>query len=390
MNTTETYLYLISCALNKKPASAEHIDFDALWALAQGHNLTALTAKALAGTAAFKNADEAERFRWNNALNNNTKKTMLFGAELKKLLAFFEESRIWYLPLKGAVINGLYPTYGTREFADNDILIDAERCGDAKKYLLQHGYELRSDEFNSDEYSKQPFYNFEIHRTLAKKVPGREAAYDYYKDVKSRLLKNDGAGYGYRFSDDDFYIYFIFHAFKHYDGRGTGFRTVADEYVLLNSGKLKPDFARIERTLETLGLLEFERTLRGLASTLLSEPERQEQNLEQLTEDEREMLAFILSCSTFGSMDNMFQKEFERLSAGKNLTKRQYYLKRLFPPVSRYKYTNPFVYRHKIVYPFFLAYRLAVNPIRHRKYLKEEREAINRLEQQSKSGNNEN
>ena len=390
MNTTETYLYLTACALNGETAAAEHVDFDALWALAQGHNLTALIAKALSGTAAYQRADKEEKFRWSNALNNNTKKTMLFGAERKKLLAFFEENGIWYLPLKGAVINDLYPTYGTREFADNDILIDAERCGDAKKYLLQHGYELRSDEFNSDEYSKQPFYNFEIHRTLAKKVPGQEAAYGYYKDVKSRLLPADGTKYGYRFTDDDFYIYFIFHAFKHYDGRGTGFRTVADEYVLLNSGKLKPDFARIERTLETLGLPEFERTLRGLASTLLSEPAKIEQNLEQLKQDEREMLAFILSCSTFGSMDNMFQKEFERLSAGKSLTKRQYYLKRLFPPVSRYKYTHPFVYRHRIVYPFFLAYRLAVNPIKHRKYLKEEREAIRRLEQQSKSGNNEN
>ena len=94
--------------------------------------------------------------------------------------------------------------------------------------------------------------------------------------------------------------------------------------------------------------------------------------------------------STFGSMDNMFQKEFEKLSAGKNMSSRQYYLKRLFPPISRYKYTNPFVYKHRVVYPFFLVYRLAVNPIKHRKYLKEEREAIKRLEQQSKSGNKEN
>lgn len=390
MNTTETYLYLTACALNGEPASAEQVDFDALWALAQGHNLTALIAKALKDTAAFRNTDEKERHRWTNALNNNIKKTMLFDAERKRLLAFFEANGIWYLPLKGAVLNGMYPSYGTREFADNDILIDAARCGDAKTYLLQHGYELRSDEFNADEYSKQPFYNFEIHRTLAKKTPGREALYDYYKDVKSRLLPSKGAGYGFRFSDEDFYIYFIFHAFKHYDSRGTGFRTVADEYVLLRSDRLRPDFSRVEQVLKPLGLLEFERTLRGLAEKLLSEPNRLEQHLEQLTQDERDMLRFILSCSTFGSMDNMFQKEFERLSEGKSLSKRQYYLKRIFPPISSYQYTHPFVYRHKLVYPFFLAYRLAVNPIRHRQYLKEERKAIQRLEQQSESGNKEN
>ena len=48
-------------------------------------------------------------------------------AEREALLDFFEKSGIWYLPLKGAVLNGIYPQYGLRQFAKNDILFDAAR-----------------------------------------------------------------------------------------------------------------------------------------------------------------------------------------------------------------------------------------------------------------------
>lgn len=376
MNATEQFIYLCACGAGGRKAALQEADFDRLWKMAQGHNLTALLAKALQGTAAFAGAGKDEQFRWSNALNNNIKKSMLFDRERQKLLAFFEENGIWYLPLKGAVINGLYPTYGTREFADNDILIDDTRTGDARQYMKAHGYRMRSDAFNADEYSKKPFYNFEIHRTLAKITPGREAIYEYYKDIKNRLLPVDGTEYGYRFSDNDFYIYFIFHAFKHYDSRGTGFRTVADEYVLLHSKRLHLHFQVIEDTLRKMGILQFERQLRSLADALFSEPENTTENLRGLSPEDSGMLRYILGSGTFGSMDNLFAKELQ--SSGQT-SKAKYYLKRIFPPVSTYRYTHPFVYRHKIVYPFFWVYRTAVNPIKHRKYLKKEVRSIKKL-----------
>ena len=72
-------------------------------------------------------------------------------------------------------------------------------------------------------------------------------------------------------------------------------------------------------------------------------------------------------------LENLFKKELQSVSGG---NKAKYVLKRMFPPVSRFKYSNPFVYRHKIVYPFFLAYRMVANPIRHRRYLKSEIQAV--------------
>ena len=382
MNATEQYIYLTACAASGKTAELESVDFETLWDMSRSHNMTALTAKGLLPTKAFKNADEKEQKRWKNALDNSVKKTMLFDAERKKLLNFFEENGIWYMPLKGAVLNGLYKSYGTREFADNDILVDPEKTDDAKEHLLSRGYKFRSDEFSADEYSKPPFFNFEIHRALIDESVEFERAYIYYKDVKNRLVKDAGNKYGYHFTDDDYYIYFIFHAFKHYDSRGTGFRTVADEYVVLNSDKLKLNFGYITKELDKLGIRVFEERLRELAVSLFSEPDRTEENLRGLNDDTREMLGFILSCSTFGEMKNLFKRDLDSISNGKKPSKAKYWLKRVFPPRSRFKYSNPFVYKHKIVYPFFLSYRMIVNPIRHRRYLKNEIRTVKNINNQ--------
>ena len=378
MNATEQFIYLTACASAKRQASLETADFDKLWQMAQGHNLTALVAKALQGTEAFRAAGMQEQKRWNSVLDNNIKKTMLFEAERRAIEGYFEQNGIWYMPLKGVIINPLFPHFGTREFADYDILMDPSRMADGKAFMFKRGYTFRTDSYPADEYSKPSFFNIELHREMIDHSPQFERFYQYYANVKERLIKDKGNGFGYHFSDDDFYIFFIVHAFKHYDNRGTGFRTVADEYVLLHTDKLHIDFAAVTRELEKLGIADFEYKLRSLADAVFENPEQTEDNLRALSPELREMLRFILSCGTFGSMENLFSKEFEE-SAGSSHSKAKYYLKRVFPERKRFKYSNPFVYKHKAVYPFFLMYRMAVRPIKNRRELRKEIKTIKHI-----------
>ncbi|MEE1105818.1 MAG: nucleotidyltransferase family protein, partial [Ruminococcus sp.] len=109
MNATEQFIYLTACASAKRQASLETADFDKLWQMAQGHNLTALVAKALQGTEAFRAADAQEQKRWSSVLDNNIKKTMLFEAERRAIERYFEQNGMWYMPLKGVIINPLFP-----------------------------------------------------------------------------------------------------------------------------------------------------------------------------------------------------------------------------------------------------------------------------------------
>ena len=45
---------------------------------------------------------------------------------------------------------------------------------------------------------------------------------EYYQDVKSHLILDEGSRYGYHFSDEDFYLYMLAHEYKHFSGSGTG------------------------------------------------------------------------------------------------------------------------------------------------------------------------
>ncbi len=148
--------------------------------------------------------------------------------------------------------------------------------------------------------------------------------------------------------------------------------------MLLHTDKLHIDFAAVTRELEKLGIADFEYKLHTLADAVFEAPEKTADNLRALSPELREMLRFILSCGTFGSMENLFSKEFEE-SAGSSHSKAKYYLKRVFPERKRFKYSNPFVYKHKAVYPFFLMYRMAVRPIKNRRELRKEIKTIKHI-----------
>ncbi|MBR3173158.1 MAG: hypothetical protein IKF24_01325, partial [Eubacterium sp.] len=64
------------------------------------------------------------------------------------------------------------------------------------------------------------------------------------------------------------------------------------------------------------------------------------------------------------------------LGSGEDVSKFKYYKSRLFPNEKWYRIYHPFVYKHKIVKPFFIIYRMTVMAFRGRKTVKREMEQI--------------
>ena len=121
------------------------------------------------------------------------------------------------------------------QMADNDILFDKNFRRQVRDYMKSRGYKVIAyGEGIHDTYQKSPVFNFELHIGL---VPGyvKPSWSTYYANIRERLLKDAGNDYGYHFSDEDFYIYFIAHAFKHFENSGTGIRNLADIYIFLHS-----------------------------------------------------------------------------------------------------------------------------------------------------------
>lgn len=338
---TQDLIYLVSCAVNGETPDGSRVagmDLDALYKLASRHMLAATVAPALKAAGV---RDE----RFSKALEHSALKNAQMDMEMDAVFAELTAAGIWHMPLKGIVLQHLYPIYGMRQMSDHDILFDATRADDVKSIMEGLGFSTELfGASNHDIYHKEPVSNFEMHSSLFG-LSYDEKLYEYYKDIEKRLL---GDGCEKHLSPEDFYLYVTAHEYKHYSDKGTGLRSLVDTYVYLQKTALDMDYVRAEA--EKLGMAEFEAQSRSLARHLFSGGE--------LTEEDRKMLDYILSSGVYGSWDHYVKNGISR--AGKI----RYLIYNFFAPVNkkhRYYYSfvsdYPFFYRHKILLPFLPFYR---------------------------------
>jgi hypothetical protein len=324
------------------PDLFQDLDNSELFKICQKHRITALASLAL------NDPDE----KWIKVKNDSIRRTVLFDHERAEIFKAFEENGIWYCPLKGIEIKELYPQYGTRQMSDNDILFDKDKAADVRNIMEAMGYEcVLFTNHCHDSYHKKPIFNFEMHKTLFNESD-IDCFFDYYSDVKERLLKDDDNGYGYHFSDEDSYIYYIAHNHKHLHSSGSGLRSLVDIYLYdINKQGMDRDY--IETELKKLNLFEEEKVLKSLAKKLFDPYEERE-----LNEEEKEIFDFIFSSGVYGNRKNFTINGLNRYKKEGSNYKLKYVYHRLFLPESSLKISFPFFYRHKWARPFLAVYRL--------------------------------
>ena len=374
--TNEQMLYLMACALQDVSAQEEFladVDLQQLYITARNHSVAAMVCMALEKTAIFAGADEAVKKHWREAKNKAIRKNMLLDAERAAIVKQLESAGIWYMPLKGSILKDWYPKPGMREMADNDILFDPSERKRVREIFRSRGYKIVSfGKGNHDEYEKPPLYHFEMHVSLFHEIYPKLAG--QYRNVKEKLLPVDGTVCQFAFTPEDFYVFVLAHAYKHYSGSGTGVRTLADFYVMNHhlGGIMNRD--EVEQKLTRLGIAEYEQHSRVLAEKLFSGA-RPLPEIE-LNTDEKEMLRFYCDATTYGTIDNQIQNRLQELQGNAEgitlRTKLKYCCARLFPGREFCKYYYPVVYHHLWMLPFFWVWRIAGKGISHRKKIKRE------------------
>lgn len=338
-------VYLASCVVKDETpdkARAAGMDPERLYTAADRHLLTGVTACALERAGI---CDPAFTQAWTKAI----RKEALFTTERAAVLAELDRAGIWYAPLKGIVLKDCYPEFGLRQMSDNDILFDRTRSGDVRTIMETLGFETVKyvhSPYDEDSYYKEPVCHFEMHRSLFKPNSGR--MYDYYRDIKSRLLKDTDNACGYHFSDEDFYLYMIAHEYKHYTLGGTGLRSLLDTFVFLRAfdGRLDADY--IHRELEKLRLTDFEGQNRSLALHLFGG--------EPLTKADGEMLDFILASGTYGTRANRVIYGIKQYGTGRR-GKLRYVYHRLVLPADVVKSMYPLFWKVPILLPLLPLWR---------------------------------
>ncbi len=365
-------IYLAACAIHgtePERGRLQQTNLKSLYQMSKKHALEAIAYMAIESILAqerdvlFPVERENTRAllkRWKKDKAEAICKNLLLDAEREEILRFMEKEKIWYLPLKGIILKELYPKAGMCQMADNDILYDTDGQEKLFAFMTSRGYrEVQIKKGNHDIYKKPPVYNYEMHTSLygPYSAPGWEA---YYADVKQRLIKDRDKEYGWHFCDEDFYIYFVTHAYKHYAGGGTGLRSLLDSYVYLRKKRETLHWIYIKAELEKLGIAKFEKQFRELGEKVFSIEKAHE--LEEFQAEEKEMLDYILFSGTYGTMENMVKHELEEMKAAYNISERRakfkYLKNRILPDERYFKVQCPFAYRHLWARPFVLLFRV--------------------------------
>ena len=329
------YLKLISLYLNKKEVKDFVVDKEKLsffYKISKYHSLKALLYQVLTATKVDVPKEDLTRIEQDYLLN--VRKSLSFSEERKVLFAYLNEKEIDFLPLKGIIIKDYYLDEYTREFADNDILFDGKKDKLIKEFFIKRDYEVEQfKKSNHDVYQKKPFFNFEMHRALFGETGDNAKIIAYFKDYLNKApVKENKEHY---LKDEDFYIYFTAHSYKHFHNSGCGIRTLIDYYLYLRNKNL--DFNYINQELGKLNLVDFSNQIIKLSNKIFND--------ETLNEDEEEMLLFITSSGTYGTLENSVDKGV------KEHGKFKYFMSRIFPPYRFYKYAYPWAYKIGFLIP---------------------------------------
>ena len=350
-------IYIISCGLNKtipEKTKLQAMNLNAVFNLASKHMLSAMVAITLE-SAGIKNDLTS------GAIIKTVRRDFFFEKAWKEISSELEQNKIWYMPLKGAVLKGYYPKVIMREYSDYDILFDEKRSDDVKSIMEQCGFETKLfDDCDQDVYERKPVCVFEMHRSLSN-AQHTDVFYDYYQTVDSKLIKDSDNEFGYHFSDEDFYIFFLVHEYKHFIGAGTGLRSLADTYVLNKHYGDKLDKVYLSKELRKLGIYEFERDNRILAEKLFTGKE--------LDEKEKELFNRYLFSDAYGNFKTRITNQGVDSSI---ISKIRYALKRITLPESFLRDKYPLFYKYKISRPFLYVYRLIRKAIKSPQALKSE------------------
>ncbi|MFA6661414.1 MAG: nucleotidyltransferase family protein [Bacilli bacterium] len=273
-------------------------------------------------------------------------------AEVDNINTFFNNMQIKHMFLKGSVIKQDYPTSDMRSMADVDILIDNTQMDDVRTSMFTMGYTCKSyAESNHDIYYKEPYMNIEAHRSM---VSDAYALHKYYQDVWSKLILKKN--YEYEMNNNDYYIFMIIHAAKHFSNGGMGIRNIMDEYLYFNAHSNNLDFKYINQELDKLNLVKFRENMHTLALYWFDDLKLDDSNCELI----KNIANFIISSGTYGTINHHYLNNFGGKEMNKTFSKSKlgYFLANVFMPYKKMKIKYKILKKIPVLLPLFWIIRI--------------------------------
>lgn len=343
---TAYLLHLIFCALhNEEPKEYGGVDYEALFELAKKQEIYNLINDKLQ-CAGFV-PDEVKRLFRNQSLSE-LNRMIAISAQRSIVYSQLAQNGIKYMPLKGLIFKDYYPKESMRQMSDNDILIDESKRSKASEIMQKIGYEAYDTTQNSDDFFKEPYYTFELHRTL---FDGESEFSPRFENVWKNAKQDEKNEYLYHMDKNDVYVYSVCHMYKHYTKFCCGLRFLVDNYLFIEKEGENLDFDYINSELEKYSLSDYERETRALAKKVFDGKE--------LSEKEERLLKNYTDFGIFGDSEGEIVQKLSAVSQGnsKAKAKRKYILRRLFPKKKEMLFIYPILEKKPYLYPFMLIHR---------------------------------
>lgn len=261
-------------------------------------------------------------------------KALMFDADLGTAKKIFNELKIDFIPLKGAVMRGLYPEKWMRQSTDIDVLVrgrEVRRAADALRE--KGGFSLLKEGRHHYVMSGPTGWILELHHEL---TGGGTPAGEYLGRVWE--FARPSSGHEYILPDEFFRIYHLSHMAGHFGGGGCGVRPFLDLHIM--NGVMK---AASEEMLSSVGLGRFSRVADALSEKWFGDGGAS--GADEMTLRVEEIL---LGGGLFGSKEN---EVLLKRSVSKS---RAAYLKdRLILPAADIKSKYPAAARHGFLVPFY-------------------------------------
>lgn len=327
------------------PVPPADADWENLFALSVQQKVEAMVCAALSG---IPDVPQDIRARFLSAYKKEISAQIVRRNEGMSIFNAFEVNGIDCVPLKGWVLQDLYPNPAMRYMCDLDILFKPEQSADVRRVLEALDYVPQELGGNPEVYFKKPIMNIEMHKRIVRDKT------DYYDRIWERVIPEARKEHSFSMSPEDYYLYMIAHFYKHFIGGGTGVRYVCDTEVFLRAYGDAMDRAFVDNQLGQSGYLDFERQIRALCRTWFHD----EPADDELTEFARKMLF----CGVFGTperaADNAMRAAVQQMPGKSARSKRLfYYLTLLFPPLSVMRDVYPVLVRCPFLLPLFWVVR---------------------------------
>lgn len=380
MNKTEQdIIYLAGCAMNQIVPDRMFIEdmvLDKITTVAIHHTISSMISFALesAGVRVEVLAEQK---------NKAIRKVMLLDNERQRIFRKMDEAGIWYVPLKGVLLKEMYPIYGMRQMADNDILFDKRYGKEVKSIFQASGYMIENfNNGNHDVYQKDPIYNYEMHRTLFDS--SFPVFSEYYTQLEKKYLwDNKDVSYARHMDVNDAYVYIVAHIYKHFTLSGTGIRSLMDIYMYNQHCKKQMDREYIREQCKMLGILEYEEKARMIAYKLFEQPLTE---YSILTKEEQEYVEYYFTSGTYGTLNQRMQNEIHKLELeGSKHAEAAYIFRRLFPSVFWFRKHYRILDKCPFLIPFYGIIRLIVKPFSSWNIWTGEMKALTRVKKSSES-----